>query len=126
MKLLDLGFRFIKRLDVNLHVLPINSIKSSLLESFVPFGGFFSMAYDIKTPLRSILNHYRATLPSWLQTSQLSINPETNIMQTQYNPVTMLPKGRNILIFSERILRLSCLSCDFRNIGLKGDFIQIL
>ncbi|KAL4576142.1 hypothetical protein LXL04_012231 [Taraxacum kok-saghyz] len=110
----------------DLHVLPINSIKpsiaetfpkSSLLESFVPFGGFFSMPSDIKTPLKlsnhfgslchicddkfkqevnaiskgqlngSVSDHYSSTLPSWLQTSQLSTNPEPDIAQTQEDPV---------------------------------------
>ncbi|KAI3721051.1 hypothetical protein L2E82_32054 [Cichorium intybus] len=115
----------------DLHVLPVNSIrtgmaetfpKSSLLESFVPFGGFFSMPSDIKTPLRfpnhlgslchicddkfklevnaiskgrlngSVSDHYRSTLPSWLQTSQLSANSESDIVQTQDDPVILSAK----------------------------------
>ncbi|XP_023752898.1 protein SMAX1-LIKE 8 [Lactuca sativa] len=115
----------------NLHVLPINSIgpgmaetipKSSLLESFVPFGGFFSMPSDIRTPLRfsnhsgslcnicddklkvevnaiskerlneSVSDHYRSSLPSWLQTSQLCANSESDIVQTQDDPVILNAK----------------------------------
>nr|XP_043633717.1 protein FAR1-RELATED SEQUENCE 11-like [Erigeron canadensis] len=104
----------------DLHVLPTDSIrpvlaetfpKSSLMESFVPFGGFFSMPSDIKSPLRvsshfgslchicdekfklevndvsqggltgSVSDHCRSNLPSWLQMSQLSANSEMDMVQ---------------------------------------------
>lgn len=108
----------------DLHVLPINSVrpamaetfpKSSLMESFVPFGGFFSMPTDIKTPFRisnhfgslchicdekfklevkaiskggfngSVSDHHRSSLPSWLQTSQ-------DVLQAQDDPVVASAK----------------------------------
>ncbi|KAJ9539831.1 LOW QUALITY PROTEIN: hypothetical protein OSB04_026337 [Centaurea solstitialis] len=108
----------------DLHVLPINSIrpamaetfpKSSLMESFVPFGGFFSMPNDIKTPFKisnhfgslchicdekfkleanvvskgglngSVSDHHRSTLPSWLQTSH-------DLVQAQDDPVVASAK----------------------------------
>lgn len=114
-----------------LHVLPSNSIrsgmaetfpKSSLLESFVPFGGFFSMPSDIKTPLKfsnqfgslchicddkfklevtaiskgrlnaSVSDHYRSTIPSWLQNPQHCANPETDMLQTEDDPVMVSAK----------------------------------
>ncbi|XP_024990297.1 protein SMAX1-LIKE 7-like [Cynara cardunculus var. scolymus] len=106
-----------------LHVLPINSIrpamaetfpKSSLMESFVPFGGFFSVPTDIKTPFRirnhfgslchicdekfklevnavskglngSVSDHHRSSLPSWLRTSQ-------DVVQAQDDPVVASAK----------------------------------
>ncbi|KAL5732844.1 hypothetical protein ACOSP7_032187 [Xanthoceras sorbifolium] len=96
--------------DWNLELLPITSLrpssmagsfpKSSLMESFVPFGGFFSTPSDFKTPLNSlyqgvsrchqcnekceqeiaafskegstasIADQYQSSLPSWLQMSE--------------------------------------------------------
>ncbi|XP_071734402.1 protein SMAX1-LIKE 7-like isoform X2 [Rutidosis leptorrhynchoides] len=112
-----------------LHVLHIDSIrpamaetfpKSSLMESFVPFGGFFSMPSDIKGPLRVsnhfgplcqvcdekfkvemndiskvgvggsvVSDHYRSTLPSWLQTSQICRNTEMDVVQAQEDPLVV-------------------------------------
>ncbi|KAI3799959.1 hypothetical protein L1987_35265 [Smallanthus sonchifolius] len=104
----------------DLYVLHINSIrsamaetfpKSSLMESFVPFGGFFSLPSDIRSPLRisnhfgslchicdekfkldvndvskggvngSVSDHHRSTLPSWLHTSQTCANSEMDGVQ---------------------------------------------
>ncbi|KAI3809144.1 hypothetical protein L1987_25114 [Smallanthus sonchifolius] len=91
--------------------------KSSLMDSFVPFGGFFSMPSDIKSPLRirnhfgslchicavkfkeevnaiskgelngSVSDHYRSTLPSWLQSSQICANHEVDAVKAQDDPV---------------------------------------
>ncbi|KAI3705029.1 hypothetical protein L1987_75259 [Smallanthus sonchifolius] len=88
-----------------------------LMESFVPFGGFFSMPSDIKSPLKipnhfgslchicdvkfkeevnaiskgelngSVLDHYRSTLPSWLQSSQICANHEVDAVKVQDDPV---------------------------------------
>ncbi|KFK24387.1 hypothetical protein AALP_AAs72209U000500 [Arabis alpina] len=52
--------------DWNLHLLPITSSsqgvypKSSLMGSFVPFGGFFSSTSDFRVPFSNSMNH---TLP---------------------------------------------------------------
>ncbi|PIA59432.1 hypothetical protein AQUCO_00400367v1 [Aquilegia coerulea] len=99
--------------DWDLQLLPITSLKSpvggvqsrpqSLMESFVPFGGFFS-ASDLKAPLissyqpisrchlcnekyeqevsaflnggctPSVADQYHASLPSWLQKGDLHVN----------------------------------------------------
>ncbi|KAK9061055.1 hypothetical protein SSX86_018235 [Deinandra increscens subsp. villosa] len=115
----------------DLHVLPINSTrpaiaetfpKSSLMESFVPFGGFFSLPSDIRSPL-SISNnfgslchicdeklklevndmckgglnglasdHHLSTLPSWLQSSQIRASHETDVVQAQDDPVVVSAK----------------------------------
>ncbi|GJZ47415.1 SMAX1-LIKE 7-like protein [Tanacetum coccineum] len=115
----------------DLHVLPIDSIrasmaetypKSSLMESFVPFGGFFSMPSDINNPL-SISNYFgslchmcddkfklevngickvglyssvsdpcRSSLPTWLQTSQLCSNANIDVAQAQDDPVLVSAK----------------------------------
>ncbi|KAJ0705244.1 putative Clp, repeat (R) domain, P-loop containing nucleoside triphosphate hydrolase [Helianthus annuus] len=115
----------------DLHVLPVNSIrpvmpetfpKSSLMESFVPFGGFFSLPTDIRSPLRisnhigslchicdekfklevndiskgglngSVSDHHRSTLPSWLQTSQICANSEMDVVQAQDDPAVVSAK----------------------------------
>ncbi|XP_057488842.1 protein SMAX1-LIKE 6-like [Actinidia eriantha] len=97
--------------DWDLQLLPITSVRpavgetyprSSLMESFVPFGGFFSTSSDLKSPLgvsnqclsrchlcndkceqeissiakgevtTSVAEQYRSSLPSWLQMTELS------------------------------------------------------
>ncbi|KAL8154097.1 hypothetical protein V2J09_011857 [Rumex salicifolius] len=99
--------------DWDLHPLPITSSrssvgelssKSSLLGSFVPFGGFFSMPSDFRNPLGvikktiirctqcnekcdrevsaimkgdssvSVADQHSSTLPSWLQTANSNMN----------------------------------------------------
>ncbi|GKA95012.1 hypothetical protein Tco_0817050 [Tanacetum coccineum] len=104
----------------DLHVLYVDSIrasmaetypKSSLMESFVPFGGFLSMPYDIRSTLRisyyfgflrhicddkfklevnaiskvglygSVSDPCRSCLPTWLQTSQPYSNVNIDVAQ---------------------------------------------
>ncbi|KAK9282905.1 hypothetical protein L1049_011130 [Liquidambar formosana] len=99
--------------DWDLQLLPITSIRpsmgesfsrSSLMESFVPFGGFFSTPSDLKGPLSgsyrcasrchlcnekyeqevtavskggfsaSVADQYQFSLPSWLQMTELGAN----------------------------------------------------
>ncbi|KAI7741537.1 hypothetical protein M8C21_022344 [Ambrosia artemisiifolia] len=115
----------------DLHVLPLNSIrsvmpetfpKSSLMESFVPFGGFFSLPSDFRSPLRisnqfgslchicdekfkmevndvskggvngSVSDHHRSMLPTWLQTSQICANSEMDVVQAQDDPAVVSAK----------------------------------
>ncbi|XP_059666768.1 protein SMAX1-LIKE 8 [Cornus florida] len=61
----------------DLQLLPITSLRpsmgesyprSSLMESFVPFGGLFSAPSDLKSPLSS---SNQSSLPSWLQMAEL-------------------------------------------------------
>ncbi|OVA10320.1 ATPase [Macleaya cordata] len=111
--------KFIRRFpsvekDWDLQLLPITSLRPSiggfysrphsLMESFVPLGGFFSTPSDLKGPLSSknqsisrcnlcnekyeqevssilqggctlsVADQYKASLPSWLQTTELSQN----------------------------------------------------
>ncbi|XP_028086465.1 protein SMAX1-LIKE 8-like isoform X1 [Camellia sinensis] len=99
--------------DWDLQLLPITSLRpnmaesyprSSLMESFVPFGGFFSTSADLKSPLggsyqclsrchlcnekceqevsavakggftASVAEQNQSSLPSWLQMTELSTN----------------------------------------------------
>ncbi|XP_076883038.1 protein SMAX1-LIKE 6-like [Bidens hawaiensis] len=106
----------------DLHVLPIRPEtfpKSSLMESFVPFGGFFSLPSDISSPLRisnhfgslchicddkfklevndiskgvltgSASDHHRSSLPSWLHSSQIC---EMGAVQAQDDPAVVSAK----------------------------------
>ncbi|XP_076943815.1 protein SMAX1-LIKE 6-like [Bidens hawaiensis] len=109
----------------DLHVLPIRPAmpetfpKSSLMESFVPFGGFFSLPSDITSPLRfsshfgslcnicddkfklevndiskgvltgSVSDHHRSSLPSWLHSSQIC---EMDVVQAQDDPAVVSAK----------------------------------
>ncbi|XP_076954688.1 protein SMAX1-LIKE 6-like [Bidens hawaiensis] len=109
----------------DLHVLPIRPAmpetfpKSSLMESFVPFGGFFSLPSDISSPLRisnhfgslchicddkfklevndiskgvltaSVSDHHRSSLPSWLHSSQIC---EMDAVQAQDDPAVVSAK----------------------------------
>ncbi|KAL3581660.1 hypothetical protein D5086_015992 [Populus alba] len=100
--------------DWDLQLLPITSLptssmaesypRSSLMESFVPFGGFFSTPSDLNGPLNtpyqcmalchlcnekckqeilsvskggfvgSVADHYQSSLPSWLQMAEIGTN----------------------------------------------------
>ncbi|KAF7147593.1 hypothetical protein RHSIM_Rhsim03G0144300 [Rhododendron simsii] len=105
--------------DWDLQLLPITSPRpamggdsyprSSLMESFVPFGGFFSTPADLKSPLgvsyqcpprchlcnekceqdvsaitkggfaSSVAEQYQSSLPSWLQMTEVSTNRALDI-----------------------------------------------
>ncbi|KAI8564230.1 hypothetical protein RHMOL_Rhmol03G0166100 [Rhododendron molle] len=105
--------------DWDLQLLPITSLRaamggdsyprSSLMESFVPFGGFFSTPADLKSPLgvsyqcpprchlcnekceqdvsaitkggfaSSVAEQYQSSLPSWLQMTEVSTNRALDI-----------------------------------------------
>lgn len=81
------------------------------MESFVPFGGFFSLPSDIRSPLSfsnhfgslcqicdekfklevndiskggftgSVSDYHRSSLPSWLHTSRICANSEMDMVQ---------------------------------------------
>ncbi|KAL8192900.1 hypothetical protein R6Q57_027348 [Mikania cordata] len=112
----------------DLHVLPIRPAmaetfpKSSLMESFVPLGGFFSLPSDIRSPFRfsnhfaslchicdqkfkleandiskggfngSVSDQHRSALPSWLHSSQICANSEMDVLQAQDDPVVVSAK----------------------------------
>ncbi|KAF6147037.1 hypothetical protein GIB67_036756 [Kingdonia uniflora] len=90
-------------------VVPCSWYTYSLMESFVPFGGFFSTPSELTTPLSrtdqsmsrchlcnekyeqevsviskggstpSVADHYQANLPSWLQAADLSTNKDLDL-----------------------------------------------
>lgn len=90
------------------------------MESFVPFGGFFSMPTDIKSPLRisnhfgslchlcdekfklevndvskgglngSVSDHVQSSLPYWLQTSHIRANSELDVVQVCITIILMV------------------------------------
>ncbi|PRQ59453.1 putative ATP-dependent Clp protease ATP-binding subunit ClpA [Rosa chinensis] len=100
--------------DWGLQLLPITSLgaesypRSSLMESFVPFGGFFSAPSDPKLPLScsnrclprnhqcnavpkggfsaSVAGQHQASLPSWMQMAPLGPNKGSD-MKTKDNGV---------------------------------------
>ncbi|KFK36901.1 hypothetical protein AALP_AA4G187500 [Arabis alpina] len=81
--------------DWDLHLLTITSLrphhKSSLMGSFVPFGGFFSTPTDLKLPftginkeitgpVSSISDQSQSTVPPWLQmTTRTGLNHKTDV-----------------------------------------------
>jgi hypothetical protein len=109
--------------DWNLQLLPVTSTKthpmaetyprSSLMESFVPFGGFFSVPSDAKKSINnsyeivsrcqicnskceqeitnfstggccvSVADQYQSTLPSWLKMAEVRPNREFDVTQTK-------------------------------------------
>ncbi|KAJ9145954.1 hypothetical protein P3X46_028279 [Hevea brasiliensis] len=114
--------------DWDLHLLPITSSKSpidcfgsksSLMGSFVPFGGFFSTPSDLKYPLRnvnqsitrchlctakyeqevaallkmgstvSVADQYSENLPSWLQMAQLDKGKGLDAAKTKNDGTTL-------------------------------------
>lgn len=109
--------------DWDLQLLPITSLnpsstgesnsKSSLMESFIPFGGFFSTPSNLKGPLcsslrcvsrchscnekceqeviavskgglsASVVDQYQSSLPSWLQMDELATNKGLDVVKTK-------------------------------------------
>ncbi|XP_040992066.1 protein SMAX1-LIKE 6-like [Juglans microcarpa x Juglans regia] len=116
--------------DWDLHPLPITSLpfndgfcsKSSLMGSFVPFGGFFSTTSDFRIPLSrtnqsfarcklctekyereaaliqkggstsSVADQYSENLPSWLRMAELDAEKVVDVAKTTDDPATLNAK----------------------------------
>ncbi|XAR65946.1 hypothetical protein NMG60_11011964 [Bertholletia excelsa] len=146
--------------DWDLQFLPITSLRpamadsyprSSLMESFVPFGGFFSTSSDLKIPfsgsfqglscchlcsekcehevsamgkggfVASLAEQYQASLPSWLQIRELGINKGLGIVKAKDDGLA-LSAGAKVL---QRKWDNACQHLHHSEQTMKGNIYQV-